>query len=659
MLSMGKDCKEEAYDIELVLGKTIKELKENFENTWSTYKYECDYLKKFYHASIQIFLNKFEEYESSDQIERDFSAAIGRWDRNKGKMNDALFNSYSIILFIYQVYFLEAFVRKLAIVDSFVTPPEIPVDVHVDIDNATDEILKNYKKKLGTHIFENIGEKLKYILNAELMMVKKQIRQFNQTPVLDYKSTCFYDNKAEGMGKIPELFAEEVNQLKFKKKWKSRCDEFEELQLKRNQVIHKNNQYISELIQKIKLKSKSFPDIDLLQHTEYKKEKDKLNAIHQYRDYLLRTNFMSDKQKDALEKIKECIHDLGARILTYKKNLSYRTWVFGYDASPIFEASKKFLEKSKILRPVDQKIEEEIARFQQVLPKLEKKHEKIESELRLSIQEKMSESAKEKYYDEAIQCKRYELIEYLTNIPELKLIKNTEFEKAKKELKKAWHPYLSSHQGRREVEKFLLINKEKLDASKDEKDAVYFTMANIFIKNKIKKYEKYETEIKKINKYPLISVVASHSPRVVYPEKKKPRWYELNQPWKKALVAGIAMLVLAGLASSVFGLAFGLTFLAFVGILSGGLVASIGAGSFSIGFFGILSWEYRFRCGGEPTILPEENTPELMPQSSFQHKEICDTKEPMLKSGTRFFSSKIAENSNKVAASDHVQTFRL
>src|SRR5580698_5769940 len=107
----------EFYDVGATLKKTIQDLKQNFETVWSYYKYECEYLQVFHDATIKEFLNKFEEYKCSSEIDRDFYASIVHWGKNKDKLDNGLYGTYKILLLAYQMYFLEAFIRKISMTD--------------------------------------------------------------------------------------------------------------------------------------------------------------------------------------------------------------------------------------------------------------------------------------------------------------------------------------------------------------------------------------------------------------------------------------------------------------------------------------------------------------------------------------------------------------
>ncbi|HEX2548456.1 MAG TPA: hypothetical protein VHM20_01415, partial [Gammaproteobacteria bacterium] len=278
-------------------------------------------------------------------------------------------------------------------------------------------------------------------------------------------------------------------------------------------------------------------------------------------------------------------------------------------------------------------------------PKLQEAHDKLALELRESIRQKMCDMQRLKYYEEAIKNKQSELTDFVTNIPLVKLERNAEFEKAREELDKAWQPLLCSKKGRQEVQKFLSSQEDNLNSSKQLKDDVYVTMAIIFMRKKIKKYEKSEAEVKK-NKSS--STLSNSSMQKNNSQKTltQPRWYHLDKPWKKALLAGLIAICVTGLASSIFGLALGLSFITFVGILSGGLVATLGTGSFSIGFFGFLSWEYRphnevivrkpmeeKRLGDAPKVLKKD--------------EMNNKPEVFINQATRFFAPKDAQKSQE------------
>lgn len=610
------------YDVGTVLKKTIIELKRKFESIWRNYKDVCEYIKVFHEKTIKEFINKFDDYKCPIEIERDFSETINHWEKNKEKLDNEVYVSYRILLFIYQMYFLEAFIRRMTMMNRQFLELNTHDEKKINIENIVQDILKHYQKKLEGHIFNNLDERLKHALKPDLSLLKNQINTFNQMPAENYYPTDFQNNNLLNQEKLSILISEELNQLRYRKKCKERQDL---LNQKKTQIIQSNMHYLTELIDTVRTKKKTYPELDLLQNAEYKL------IYHQY----VTVNHYIQLFKLAMDRLKIILNDYKIEVEKYKKNVGYLTKWFGYDMSGIFEDCQKFIEKSRFLKTNQHNVPLEIDRFLKILPQLKENNDNLEKKLSMRFLEILSDEEKEKYYEEAILRKRKELLLYLTNIPEIVAPKNNLFENKKLELKIAWRGWFALPENRKNLEMYLKMKRKEIEEEKYSGEQKNEIMRLVFVlAKKLKKFEKdamvISTDLKhdeqKNNKYSNSIIVR------VSPSKYD---FLINKPWKRILISSLISIAVIALCFSIWGLVAGLTFSALVLMMGGaGIFSSIVTGTFSLSLLSTLSLEYRSKCFCIPDSNVRDNNLSYKPSTT----SYIDM--PMTKSNMPFFSRK-------------------
>jgi hypothetical protein len=329
----------------------------------------------------------------------------------------------------------------------------------------------------------------------------------------------------------------------------------------------------------------------------------------------------------------------------YKKNLGYGTWIFGNNMTAIFENCQKFIEKSRVFKPLNENIRLEIEKYSKVLPELKDKIEHMTKKLSCAIREKITDDAKLKYYEEVIQHKRKELLLLLTNIPDVTPIKKQEFENEKIALRKAWRECLNDAWYRKNLEAFLRMKRKDIESSKySTNEKLEMTLVVFALAKKLKKIEKeLENPI----------VVSSHrtaTPHLSTQSQNK-KWYDrlIDTPWKRAFITSMASVLTIALLFSVWGLIAGITFTSFVLMLGGSAAfASIFTGTFSVSFVGVMSLECRGQCFCATEKKPQKDLIlTALPKEPKQEMAIT-------KSNTPFFSKKgagVFEEKNHVLQS--------
>ncbi len=621
------------YDVGAVLKKTILELKHKFENIWRNYKDECDYIKRFHEKTVKIFLNKFEDYKCPTEIDKDFSESISHWEKNKENLEKEFFTTYKILLLIYQMYFLEMFTRRITFMNRQFLQLNRDDEKKINVDNIVQDVLSKYQLKLENYIFNNLDERLKHALQGDLLLLQKQVKQFNQAPVESYYPTDFQNNKLSNNEKLQVLMLEEMNQLKYRKKCK---ESQEELHQKKTQILQSNMHYVTELIDTVRTQKKIYPEIDLLQNVEYKLIYHQYVAMNHYiQVFILATN-----------RLRLTLNEYKVEVEAYKKILGNFSKFLGYDMTGIFEECQKFIEKSRLLKTNFENVPLEIQKFSEILPQLKERNDDLEKKLSARFQEILTIDEKQKYYEESIQRKRKELLLYLTNIPEIIPPKNVLFENKKLELKKAWREWFILPENRKSLEIFLKLKRKEIEEEKYSGEQKNEIMRAIFVvAKKLKKFEEefknYPTEDSK--PHAPFSFVNSISIQPILSANNNKYKFLVDKPWKRILLASLLTLAVLALCFTMWGAIAGLTFGAFILMIGGPSVFSaIVTTTFSFSLFSTISLECRAKCVCIPPDKTRDNDFSLRPSIKELTVEM-----PVTKSNTPFFRKKGAHHHNQ------------
>ncbi len=591
------------------LSNKLASIQQSFEQAWDLKKYPrenalsslCykrsnDSAANPLNLQIESLLEKFQDYQSADQIHNDFFSIREFWYNQCKKVNENFRDSYLITLRIMEAFFICAYMDYLSThikaisVDGFVTN----VEMKVDLQPIADGILVNYKADLSKS-FREQSDQFKMALRGDLFKLNQKIAEHN-----DKINNALKARPISDVMDVGQLIQKEVAYTELTDN--SAPNEFKR---SKDELLRKKHTLIDEFLKDMKYQAVPLRWDDKLTQTsindELKQLEKTIDSIKNQNQlvqivfaaaFCLKNLLEKDETKNDKTK-KEFKHSLMENILSF----SERPGFFKTDKIAIDNMTEVFLTLNDELNksphvlkckqptsPVfidDAILVEKQASLKKMLEGIKKQVEE------LANNEIMTEGFKQ-YREEVIAKERDVLSKLVSNYKYQEIVSvPVDYLKTRREqLDARWVVLLESPKNVAVLSELTKqLHRKAAQTSDDAMRNTYARTAD-FLDQKLEDYkfkavdvleEKEDKEIKKEEVTTQPGVRIADPARVAYQENNNP-WYSINKPWKRALFAGLCFLIGAALIGTGVGLTveLSLTMILAVSLGSGGVLGLLG-----------------------------------------------------------------------------------